>query len=221
MPEPTLFNCIDAVEGNGAFLFSDTEKLFANSFLVLMKDTPYTKIAVKEITGLSGKSRTMFYQHFSDTLDLMDRIQRLLLEKLHLYVVPEGATKEENVTRAYEGMVAWFKKVLALRPVLRIVIGENGSSYFKDRLASQIRQELNHMMDDDRAPNDRMRPYYVYSSAASYIGLLTYLATTEDDAELLDINEMVKIANSLRVSYYLSDKNAPKIDSLQLFGYSE
>ena len=80
MPELTLFNCIDAVEGNGAFLFSDTEKLFANSFLVLMKDTPYTKIAVKEITGLSGKSRTMFYHHFSDTLDLMDRIQRLLLE---------------------------------------------------------------------------------------------------------------------------------------------
>lgn len=101
---------------------------------------------------------------------------------------------------------------------MRALIGPHGDPYFTVRLQNQIRQELNQMMDDDRAPRDRLRPYYVELLTASYIGLMSYIVKEKNKSEYLEAHELASIANSTRAAYYkLSDK-APRLSDERLFG---
>ena len=54
------------------------------------------------------------------------------------------------------------------------------------------------MMGDDRVPNDALRPYYVATIAAAYIGLLNHIALVGDEA-LLPVSAIAEIANSMHV----------------------
>lgn len=207
--------------------FSDQERQIISGYLSLMIEKPYDKITVKEITTRCSIARTAFYRSFEDTYDLLERIERYLLGEFTLYrprmaASPSGGTGEGNeavalVGQAYRGIENWFATGIRLRFILRAIMGENGDLYFKERLIKRVKIELNQMMDDEHAPRDELRSYYVAAISASYIGLLNHIALAED-ADLLPTNEITAIANSMRVAYFRSADGAPPISDEQLFG---
>lgn len=205
--------CIDALQ-----TFNDTERAIADAFLGLMGTKPYEKVTVKELTGRCNVARTTFYRYFEDTYDLLEQIERRLLDRLSLYRVRKASSSDERAGKPFESMENWFETGIGLRPVLGPLMGENGDVYFKERLQAQVRRELNAMMDDDRAPNDRLRPYYVALLASAHIGLLAYVVSVEDGSQLISAHDMAVIANSGRAAYYRCTEGAPPISDEQLFG---
>lgn len=77
------------------------------------------------------------------------------------------------------------------------------------------------MMDFDGAPRDERRPYYVELLTASYIGILNYITSAENEDDLISVREMASIANSTRAAYFRTDQDAPYLSDEQLFGSEE
>ena len=202
--------------------FNEQERLVIDGYLSLMTEKPYGKISVKEITARCGIARTTFYRLFEDTYDLLERIERYLLGELVLYRrrmsdvgcgivdAPEG--------EPFRGIEHWFATGIRLRPLLRAIMGENGDLYFKERLIKRLKEELGQMMDDERVPSDEMRPYYIATIAAAYIGLLNHIAVIENDGDVLPLRNIVEIANAMRIAYFRAGDNPPPITDEKLFG---
>ncbi|MGI6034041.1 MAG: TetR/AcrR family transcriptional regulator [Coriobacteriales bacterium] len=199
--------------------FSEHEQVIIRAYLGLMLEEPYDKITVKEITQRCSLSRTTFYRSFEDVYDLLERIERYLLDELWLYRHED--MESHPVCEPVESIERWIDVGISLRPMLRSVMGENGDLYFKERLKKQVTDGLNLMMDDERVPNDTLRPYYVDTIAAAYIGLLNHIALVEDSNDLLPACDIVTIANSMRIAYFKSASDAPEISETQLFGGSD
>lgn len=203
--------------------FSEQELLIVEAFLGLLDEKPYGKVAVKELTGRCHIARTTFYRFFEDVDDLMNRIEEYLLGELVLYKrVLAGAIARDSAGAAvegkpYESIRHWFAVGEKRRGMLRFVMGRNGDIYFKERLIARVRRELNTMMDDEGVVRDAMRPYYVAAIAASYVGLLHFMAL-QDACEPIDVDGLVRIANSMRVAYFKGDPSAPEIPDSRLFG---
>ena len=207
--------------------FNDQERLVIDGYLSLMMQKPHDKISVKEITARCGIARTTFYRLFEDSYDLLERLERFLLDEFVLYRPrmssgAAGGTADGGAPagKPYGGIEYWFATGIRLRPLLQSIMGEHGDLYFKERLIKRLRAELNQMMDDEGVPNDEMRPYYVAAIAAAYIGLLNHIAITEREEDLLPLEGMVQIANSMRVAYFRSADNPPPITDEKLFGRS-
>lgn len=208
--------------------FNEIERQLVEGFLGLAKSKPYGKISVKELTACCHVARTSFYRYFEDTLDMLERLEEYLLGELVLYRSsrarePEqarGGDGEEGHTcdgKPYESIRAWFETGLRLKGLLAPVMGPNGDIYFKERLITRVRDELHEMMDDEGVRRDARRPYYVAAIAASYVGLLHFTVLQPDD-QLLSAEELIKIANSMRVAYFTTDAGAPVISDAQLYG---
>lgn len=210
--------------------FSSQERQIISGYLSLMAEKPYSKISVKELSARCSIARTTFYRSFEDTYDLLERVERYLLGEFTLYrprmssAVPDDARDTGDVDalagQAYQGIEAWFATGIRLRSILRPIMGKNGDLYFKERLIKRLKIELGQMMDDEHAPRDGLRSYYIAAISASYIGLVNHIALVED-ADLLPVSEIAAIANSMRVAYFRSAKNAPPISDEKLFGITE
>ena len=197
---------------------SKCETLIVESYLTLLCTKPYDKIRVRDILDESGVARSTFYKYFEDAYDLLDRIEVMLLERLSLYKSSSKSAREKYAGMPFESMENWFEVCIELRSAVAPVMGENGDPYFFKRLQNQMRRELNAMMDDDGAPNDEKRPYYVELCTAAYMGILSYLITTTDDDKLLSAREMASMANSARAAWFTLDEDSPAISDERLFG---
>lgn len=200
---------------------SDPISDIEESYLTLLEEKRFDRITVKEIAQACNISRTAFYRYFESADDLLDKIERRLLDALSLYrsKKSDGAGAGNVLDgKPYESIKNWFAVGVSLRNELRPVMSDNGDVYFRIRLQAQIRRELNVMMDDECVPNDKQRPYYVELIAASYAGILSYMCKVEKDEELISVSEMAHIANSVRESYFRCDAGAPAISKKQLYG---
>lgn len=202
--------------------FSVQERQIISGYLSLMNKKPFDKITVKELSERSSIARTTFYRSFEGTYDLLERIERYLLGELVLYRSPLGgchieADMQAFVGNPYDSIKRFFQAGIRLRTILKPIMGEYGDPYFKERLAKRLRDDLDAMMSDEAVPNDELRPYYVATIAAAYIGLLGRVSAVEE-SDLLEIDRIVFIANSMRVAYFRSDSTAPAISDSRLFG---
>ncbi|GKG90764.1 hypothetical protein CE91St32_18070 [Gordonibacter pamelaeae] len=197
---------------------SAARRAIVEAYIDLMEEKPYDSIRVKELVQRSNVARSTFYVHFRDAIDVLEGIEGTLLGLLSLYRSDGDAYKGAIAGMPFECMENWFEVCIEHERVLRALTGPHGDPYFTVRLQNQIRQELNQMMDDDRAPRDRLRPYYVELLTASYIGLMSYIVKEKNKSEYLEAHELASIANSTRAAYYkLSDK-APRLSDERLFG---
>lgn len=195
-----------------------SEASIIDAYLVILRFKPYEKIRVRDVLEESGVSRSTFYKYFEDVYALLERIEVMLLERLSLYQSSSKSAREKYAGMPFESMENWFEVCIGLRRAVGPVMGENGDPYFFRRLQNQMRRELNTMMDDDGAPNDEKRPYYVELCTAAYMGILSYLTTADDDAELLSAKEMASMANSTRAAWFSFDETSPAISPERLFG---
>ncbi|WP_417350804.1 TetR/AcrR family transcriptional regulator, partial [Gordonibacter pamelaeae] len=175
---------------------SAARRAIVEAYIDLMEEKPYDSIRVKELVQRSNVARSTFYVHFRDAIDVLEGIEGTLLGLLSLYRSDGDAYKGAIAGMPFECMENWFEVCIEHERVLRALTGPHGDPYFTVRLQNQIRQELNQMMDDDRAPRDRLRPYYVELLTASYIGLMSYIVKEKNKSEYLEAHELASIANS-------------------------
>lgn len=195
-----------------------TEASIIESYIRLLGFKQYDKIKVKDVLEESGVVRSTFYKYFEDVYDLLDRIELMLLDRLRLYETSDRAARMQYAGMPFESMENWFEVCIKLRAAVAPIMGANGDPYFFRRLQNQMRRELNSMMNDDGAPLDEKRPYYVELCTAGYMGILSYLVTVREDEDVLSAHEMASMANSTRAAWFAFDDKSSDISDERLFG---
>ncbi len=184
---------------------SPTEYQIIKAYVDLMEEKPYMKIKVKEIVERGGVSRSTFYAHYQDSLDVVEQIERYLLDNLQLYPANSRVVSQKSQFSsdsnppssdlpssdpAFASLVNWFDTCLRFKHTLHALFGGNGDPYFKTRLSNSLRSSFQHMMDDDNAPDDKFRKFFVELQTASHIGLMEYVVGLSDDDELISSYEI-------------------------------
>jgi len=75
-----------------------TKKAFMDAFSELYSLKPIEKISVQEITDKAGYNRSSFYQHFRDVYDLLDFLEKDVLDFMHQRLQMGKGSVQEIIT---------------------------------------------------------------------------------------------------------------------------
>jgi AcrR family transcriptional regulator len=192
-----------AKRGEARFLVQD-------AYVDLLKEHSYDQIRVIDLTRKSGVSKSSFYKHFGCALDVLESIEKDLLDNLSFYA------KHDN---PIEAMAIWVRSCVEQKRRLRAVMGPNGDPYFSKRLQVHLRDGINCMMDDDGLPDDRDRRFTVEVIASMYVGIVLSLVVNSDFVKTeADITTVVQVMNVMRIGYHKGVEGAPPTSDARLFG---
>ena len=71
-----------------------TKKAFTDAFCELYSQKPIEKISVQEITNMAGYNRSSFYQHFRDVYDLLDYLEKDVLDSMRQRQMDKGSIQK-------------------------------------------------------------------------------------------------------------------------------
>lgn len=106
------------------------ESRLEKAYFELIKNTHYTKISVSDLIKLAGVSRTTFYRHYVDVIDMHRRICEKMGEAFFIKCLDKVVSleSEEEITECILEIFRIQEKYVAL------ISGENGSRYFFENI---------------------------------------------------------------------------------------
>lgn len=107
-----------------------TKKIIRDCFFNLLKEKPLNRITVKEICEQADINRTTFYRYYEDPFDLMDQIEKELLDSFQSYI---RTFANRDIKSAIEAM---FSAIANNREVYQILISENGDRQYIHRMVT-------------------------------------------------------------------------------------
>lgn len=191
-----------------------TKEAIKTALITLMEREPFDSVSVKQIVAESKVGRSTFYVYFEDKFELLEVIERELLDDLSLYKSRGSHVPTEN---AFNGMIRWFEACFSWSRALRVLSGPSGDPRFVARWTRKVCNELGLMMDDEGVPRDSLRPYFEAMLSHSYVGLALY-AVGVDPLERLDAMRLAQIANHTRAAFFRTYSLSPRVSDEQLFG---
>ncbi len=95
------------------------------AFFELLESTHYSKISVTELIKRAGVSRTTFYRHYTDILDMYNKISFHIVdvfteELLKILYRDDNFGQESDIDK-------FMEKMYSQMPYLGLLCGENGS----------------------------------------------------------------------------------------------
>ena len=206
----------------------------ADTFLELITHKKWDKITVKEICGEADITRGTFYQYFNDIYDLMEQIQKNLLDDLTaryeaILSTPKKTFPWEDFVEKFdytppESLITWFRFCNDRKPAISALLDPAyGDEYFCKKLKNKLNEYINDMMDHDDMKHDALRDYFAKVFLELHF-LVARTWVTSENNEFLTQYELIQLINSMRVgANYLTFKNRTTTDfdekmwSLDLF----
>jgi len=144
-----------------------TRQKLVTSFWSIYQDHRIEQITVKAITELAGYNRGTFYKYFKDVYDVLDFVERELLELIEKNVISglKNPTYEKlmsNMTQVYDQHGSYFS----------LLLSERGDPYFASKIKSTLRPLLRQAF---ALPDNDIRIDYALEFALSgYLSTITY-----------------------------------------------
>ncbi len=117
-----------------------TRALIEGAFLELIKEKPYTKISVREITERADINRSTFYLHYLDIYDLLDQIESGVTDSIEKALME--IRREDYVPGKHPFHVHVFRELMQHEDIFRILFSKNGDIDFIYRLATTMGEGL-------------------------------------------------------------------------------
>ena len=117
-----------------------TRALIEGAFLELMKEKPYTKISVREITEKADINRSTFYLHYQDIYDLLNKIETRITEDIKETIFQ--IRREDYVPGRHPFHVLVFRELMQHEEIFRILLSKNGDIDFIYKLATTMGEGL-------------------------------------------------------------------------------
>lgn len=203
---------------------SKTREKIIDCYLDMIPKKKWDKISVKEICSKAEITRGTFYQYFDDIYNLIEEIERPMLEDLerrvvfikshaHTPIPPERFEEKFDYTPP-EALRQWFRFCQKFRkPMARMLDRKNGDTYFIKKIKVNLTECINYMMDEDGMPHDALREYFVKIFLELHFLAASVWLTTDADDEFLSIKEIINLLNTMRVgANYLTYKRITNPD---------
>lgn len=113
-----------------------TRALVEGAFLELMKEKPYTKISVREITEKADINRSTFYLHYQDIYDLLDQVEAGVTDSVAEAI--RQIRREDYVPGKHPLHVQVFQELMKHEEIFRVLFSKNGDIDFIYKLATTI-----------------------------------------------------------------------------------
>ena len=177
-----------------------SQKRIMDAYIELMRTKPYDRITVKEIVKEAGVARSTFYLYFDNVFNLLEEIESALSGVNVFYLRPPE--KPKGWETAAESIVQWFDFCKKNSVYLSALLGENGDTYFEERIRYHLRKEIIRMMDDDDIPDDCLRPYYIELMLSTHLCLMKFWLQDDQENSILQAKVMASMANQLRLGAF-------------------
>jgi len=153
-----------------------TKKAIMDAFSELYCQKPIEKITVQEITNKAGYNRSSFYQHFRDVYDLLDCLEKDVLDFMHqrLYM---GKGNIQELISVFDEKGFY----------LNALFGDYGGNRFLDKLKANVPFESHKLSVSKDEP---ISPYLMEFHLSTILSLLRLWHRRERDIspeEILDI----------------------------------
>jgi hypothetical protein len=118
----------------------ETEQLFCDKLIELMRVTPFLQIKVKDLVSYAGTCRSTFYNYFDSIYDVLQKVEDDFFAELE-----REATKHirmlsiENPSEVAQVFIKTSLEVTAGKKILiHTLLGKNGDSSFQVRLSAYM-----------------------------------------------------------------------------------
>lgn len=125
-----------------------TRKVLKESLITLLEQKPISAITVKEICVIADINRSTFYTHYSDHLDLLDKIEEEIIEDMNTYLHSYSYEAEEEAIQITEKILEY---IIENKRILQTLLTNDGSTAFEKKMMKLTRQ---YMMNNWMQVND-------------------------------------------------------------------
>jgi AcrR family transcriptional regulator len=134
-----------------------TKKAFMDAFCELYSQKPIEKISVQEITNMAGYNRSSFYQHFRDVYDLLDYLEKDVLDSMRQRQMDKGSIQKMLSAFDEKGFY------------LNALFGDYGGNRFLEKLKDNIPFESHQLNISKENP---LSPYLMEYHLSTVLSLL-------------------------------------------------
>lgn len=177
---------------------SRAKQAIKRAFVALYAQTSVEKITVSEICKQSDYSRVTFYTHFDDVYQVLEEVERDVLEELGALYDFSDPRLTPDVIRSGAlpaCTVEWFGKCRAHQTFLLAVLGEHGDASFQYKLKNTLREGLKKIAVLDGVPDNQRTSYVIEYQISGIIGILDlYLRNTDRVTD----QDVANVVNTLR-----------------------
>lgn len=103
---------------------SSAKKRLQVAFFKLLEETHYSKISVSELIKKAGVSRTTFYRHYVDILDMYNKVCEEIVDKLVSELI--GIFRESDKELLSEYFEEFCGKIASQKKYITLLCGPNG-----------------------------------------------------------------------------------------------
>src|SRR5712692_1608814 len=128
-----------------------TQQMLRNALTALILEKGYDAVSIQDIADKAGLRRATFYLHYKDKEELLLRTLHETFEELkqHMDKQPHNLLSEQHDSKM---QLTIFKHAQEHADLYRTILSGQGSSvilrYIREYLASDIREELNRVVQD-------------------------------------------------------------------------
>ena len=154
-----------------------TKKAFMDAFSELYSLKPIEKISVQEITDKAGYNRSSFYQHFRDVYDLLDFLEKDVLDFMHQRLqMGKGSVQEIIAVFDEKGFY------------LNALFGDYGGNRFLEKLKANVPFE-SHKLNISK--DNPISPYLMEFHLSTILSLLRLWHRRERDISPEEILNLI------------------------------
>lgn len=116
-----------------------TQRSIHSAFLELMKEKGFSKLTVKDIISTAEINRSTFYAHYEDKYDLLEQVERELLNRINEAPIREGVLQGDIDNEAFVEVVRSRAQLIKENgQLLAMLLSEDGDPAFAGRLGDSI-----------------------------------------------------------------------------------
>jgi len=122
-----------------------TKKLLREALIALIEEKGLESISVSDLTSRADINRGTFYLHYRDVFDMLDQLQREVLDGLFAITAGFELTEIIDFARrreAYPGLVALFEYWDRNADFVGVMFGPKGDPSFVKRVKDMMKERL-------------------------------------------------------------------------------
>lgn len=151
-----------------------TRKNLTDAFWKLYQTKPIERISVKEITDMAGYNRGTFYLYFKDIYDVLDNVEKDVLEimkgEIEKYrILFKESGKEPDIEEISLAAIEIFK-TCDYKPL--VLLGDKGDLRFENLFREMMYKDLIVKIDDSTEMDDCTKEYIIHFFISGVIGVL-------------------------------------------------
>ena len=156
-----------------------TKKAFMDAFCDLYCQKPIEKITIQEITNKAGYNRSSFYQHFRDVYDLLDCLEKEVLDFILQQQHSKGSVHE---------IFAVFDEKGFYLNALSALFGDYSGNRFLEKVKASIPFES---LKLNISKDNPMFPYLMEFHLSTTLSLLRLWYHRQKDMSLEDVLNLI------------------------------